>query len=535
MKASDSTQILDRWTSHFRQLLNHSNPTDPSFLSEVPQLSVSHELDSVPTIEEVIKSIAALKNHKAAGPDNIPAELLKYGGIEITTQLQQLFQCCWESGCVPQQFKDGKIVTIYKKKGAKSLCSNSRDITILSTAGKTLARIMLMRLLSHIAERILPESQCGFRRETSTTDMVYVARLLQRVASKPVFYASNDATGPGITFNYRLDGNLFNNARMRAKTRTSTILVVELQYADDAAFVSHTQQGLKSTLDAIVDSYTRVGLVVNTNKIEVLYQRTGHNAPVDDPNIEIDGNALKVVPHCTYLASVLSSDCTINDEITRRIALASTAFGRLSYRGFYNHNLTLSTKRYHIKKLERFHIHYLQRILGIHWWDKIPHTAIRQRMNIPCLEEILIQRQLRWTGHIIRQPTNRLLRIVIYGELYNGQRTVGRPKKRIKDHTKDSLKKFNINPAALEREASDRKQWRSTLQRGAYYFRDDYEKKAEACRARRHTQQRPHLGQHSKHEAGGDQTGLDAPRSDLETSLIPKHLESEYVITHNAI
>ncbi|XP_076031906.1 uncharacterized protein LOC143019809 [Oratosquilla oratoria] len=146
---TDSTQILDRWASHFRQLLNHSNPTDPSFLSEVPQLPVSHELDSVPTIEEVIKSIAALKNHKAAGPGNIPAKLLKYGGIEIATQLQQLFQCCWESGCVPQQSKDRRIVTIYKKKGDKSLCNNIRDITILSTAGKTLARIMLMRPLSH--------------------------------------------------------------------------------------------------------------------------------------------------------------------------------------------------------------------------------------------------------------------------------------------------------------------------------------------------------------------------------------------------
>ncbi|XP_076043634.1 uncharacterized protein LOC143026750 [Oratosquilla oratoria] len=244
---TDSTQILDRWASHFRQLLNHSNPTNPSFLSEVPQLPVSHELDSVPTIEEVIKSIAALKNHKAAGPDNIPAELLKYGGIEIATQLQQLFQ----------SLHDGTNAVVV----AGGRRSDPFEVSTGVKQGCVLAPILFNLFAAVVTQ---------------------------------VFYANNDATGLGITINYRLDGNLFNNARMRAKTRTSTISVIELQYADDAAFVSHTQQGLKSTLDGIVDSYTRVGLVVNTNKTEVLYQRTGHNAPVDDPNIEIDGNALKI-------------------------------------------------------------------------------------------------------------------------------------------------------------------------------------------------------------------------------------------------
>jgi len=39
---------------------------------------------------------------------------------------------------------------------------------------------MLNRLLTHVAEVILPESQCGFRRGSFTIDMVFVARLLKK-------------------------------------------------------------------------------------------------------------------------------------------------------------------------------------------------------------------------------------------------------------------------------------------------------------------------------------------------------------------
>ena len=45
-------------------------------------------------------------------------------------------------------------------------------------AGKVLAKIMLTRLLEHMVDLVLPESQCGFRRGRSTID-IFVARQLQ--------------------------------------------------------------------------------------------------------------------------------------------------------------------------------------------------------------------------------------------------------------------------------------------------------------------------------------------------------------------
>ena len=77
------------------------------------------------------------------------------------------------------QWKDAKLVAIYKNKGDRTECGNSRGISLLSVAGKILARVMLARLLTLVADLVLPESQCGFRSSRSTIDMIFVARLLQ--------------------------------------------------------------------------------------------------------------------------------------------------------------------------------------------------------------------------------------------------------------------------------------------------------------------------------------------------------------------
>ena len=71
------------------------------------------------------------------------------------------------------------IVHIYKKKGNRQSCDNHRGISLLSIAGKILARVLLNRLLDHLEQGHLPESQCGFRSGRGTTDMIFAARQLQ--------------------------------------------------------------------------------------------------------------------------------------------------------------------------------------------------------------------------------------------------------------------------------------------------------------------------------------------------------------------
>ena len=79
---------------------------------------------------------------------------------------------------MPQNWKDAIIVPIFKK-GSRKECGNYRGISLLSTAGKILARIILNRIEENMCTLILPETQCGFRRNCSTIDMVFSLRQIQ--------------------------------------------------------------------------------------------------------------------------------------------------------------------------------------------------------------------------------------------------------------------------------------------------------------------------------------------------------------------
>ena len=91
-----------------------------------------------------------------------PPEILKHGGKPLLTVLFRIFTICWNRRCLLDDFRDSKIITLYKNKGDRRDCNNYRGIPLLCIAGKVFARLLLPRV-RQIADRILPESQCGFR------------------------------------------------------------------------------------------------------------------------------------------------------------------------------------------------------------------------------------------------------------------------------------------------------------------------------------------------------------------------------------
>ena len=87
-------------------------------------------------------------------------------------------------------------MTLYKNKGERNDCNNYRGISLLIIVGKVFTRIILIRL-QKLAERIYPDSQCGFRAEQSTIDMVFSLRQLQekcREQHMPMYIAFIDLT-----------------------------------------------------------------------------------------------------------------------------------------------------------------------------------------------------------------------------------------------------------------------------------------------------------------------------------------------------
>ena len=158
--------------------MNSSNPTDPTILDELPQLPIVIGMDALPTLEEVKKAIDSLKNGKAQGPDGIPREIYKCGDEDLCRALLSIFHRCWHSGEVPKQWLRAVVTTLYKKKGEKASCSNYRGLSLLDVAGKIFAKVMATRFNHHLAEKILPDSQCGFRDDRSTSDTIFVCKQL---------------------------------------------------------------------------------------------------------------------------------------------------------------------------------------------------------------------------------------------------------------------------------------------------------------------------------------------------------------------
>ena len=117
---------------------------------------------------------------KAVGPDGLPAELMKVLADE--GELNTLGK--WWGGGVPQQWKDATIKVLHKKKD-RTECDNYRGISLMAHAGKALLEVIAGRLSDYCKrEDILPEEQCGFRRQRSTVGMMFVVRRLQEQARK---------------------------------------------------------------------------------------------------------------------------------------------------------------------------------------------------------------------------------------------------------------------------------------------------------------------------------------------------------------
>ena len=83
------------------------------------------------------------------------------------------------------------------------------------------------------------------------------------------------------------------------------------------------------------------------------------------------------------------------------------------------------------------------------------------------MHTVLKLAQLRWTGHVIRMPDERLPKKVFYGELQEGKRSQGGQKKRYKDTLKASLKDFDIPIGSWEQTAQERSKWRGLINKGA--------------------------------------------------------------------
>ncbi|KAK9401924.1 RNA-directed DNA polymerase from mobile element jockey-like [Crotalus adamanteus] len=317
---TEKTLILQLWAEHFHFVLNRPSTINNEAIDRIPQVDMNYSLDALPSEAETSQATNQCSSGKAPVSDAIPAEVYKAGRAVLVEKLTQLFRSFWKQGSIPQKLKGASIVHLYKRKGNRQVCNNYRGISLLSVAGKIFARVLLNHLIDHLEQGILPEIQCGFRKERGTVDMIFAARQLQEKCQEQ--NCEPYATFVDLT-------KAFDTVSCEGLWRIMSkfgcpdrfILMVRQFHDGMVARVlsNRSEQEMQVSMDKFTATCDNFGLFINTKKTEVMYQ-PAPKAQYQEPTITVKGQKLHAVDQFTYLGSTLSRAVTIDIEVNCRIA-----------------------------------------------------------------------------------------------------------------------------------------------------------------------------------------------------------------------
>ena len=176
--AQDKANMLNRF---FIQQSEHSvadsPPTTPPIRTTPDITSTLHTITTSPA--EVESLLKQLNTKKSPGHDGIPTRLLKEAAAELAPSLAVLYNLSFQTGDIPQDWKDATVSPIHKK-GAKTSPTNYRPISLLSITSKIQEKIVYSRLYKHILP-YLPPHQSGFRKHDGTE--LQLARLVHQISA----------------------------------------------------------------------------------------------------------------------------------------------------------------------------------------------------------------------------------------------------------------------------------------------------------------------------------------------------------------
>ena len=402
-----------------------------------------------------------------------------------------------------------QVVTIFKK-GDTQKISNYRPISLLNIAYKLYASIIQKRLATYI-DPMISRTQFGFRHSRSTTHALYVARRLQDISeqsgdtvimtlldwekafdrmahsrmiealermnipvklrnviagffSDPKFYVTHDQTvstsktqAAGIRQGCPLSPYLFVlvmtvmfkdihdeiNVDI-CNCRLDRINFSEILYADDTLLVTKNTKGMNKLIHAIERESAYYGLKHNQSKCCVLVMNGNNRIKF------LDGSSVPQVDEVTYLGGTLTSQVSVANEVSNRIAAATSTW--MSLRIFWKQAhcsagnkirifdavvksrllyglQTLEIPDAQMSRLEAFHYKGLRQIVRMETTFmnrantnnevlRRANLATRSRNNpnnaVCRISETLKYQRIALTGHILRQDHSHPLRNVSF-------------------------------------------------------------------------------------------------------------------------
>ena len=178
LNATNQQERIKLWKQNFENLL--WNP--PKVTHEPIFRIISKQLDiklGAFTLEELDSVFRKLKNRKAAGLDEIPPEVWKIR--QFNDILLRHCNAVYNQNPIDRWMKG--CILPFPKKGNLGLAQNYRGITLTSIAAK-IYNALLWNRIEHIIDKFLRKNQDGFRRNTTTSQILTIRRILEGVRAK---------------------------------------------------------------------------------------------------------------------------------------------------------------------------------------------------------------------------------------------------------------------------------------------------------------------------------------------------------------
>jgi hypothetical protein len=207
-----------------------------------------------------------------------------------------------------------------------------------------------------------------------------------------------------------------------------------LEFADDIVLISNASHDMQIVLDRLAVEVERFGMCFAPSKCKVLLQ----DLQGAEPALTLAGDTLEIVDHFIYLGSCVTAGGGVGEEISHRIARARAAFANLKhlwrrrdirlilkgriYRATVRAILlygceTWPLRAEDVRRLSVFEHRCLRSIARIWWQQRASNYTVRQKVlgsDSPTLGETISLHRLRWLGHVLRMPAQRLPYRVLY-------------------------------------------------------------------------------------------------------------------------
>ena len=490
---SKTQDILETWKVYYEEYFNISVP-DTGKEDNRPNQEEDEGQDEEIKMIEVETAIKRMKTGKAAGYDEIPPELIKYGGDQMKQWIHNIFQEAWQTENIPEDWKNNIIIPIHKK-GETTKCENYRAICLSSIVFKLYTSILEKRLRKQI-ENKFSEEQSGFRPSKQTQDHIFTIRTIAEKAinrQRNLYLAFLDLKAAFDTVSkievystlnklkvntklqkviksvcnevrgvVRLKGKKSKTFEMKnglkqgdslspllfiaimdqvlkqckSKTKKHTvgnwkmqpIYTQALLYADDVVLIADTKEELQNVVTVWADEIKNKGMTLNVSKSKWMKITKGGES--EDLDISWEGKQVEQVTEYTYLGVKICNNGKIEQEINNRISKANNIYYQLNntilgkkeintktklqvYNSIYVPTLTYGSESWIINKriesrITASEMKCLRKIQGVTKRDKLRNQNIRNQLQTKPVVENIIEKSLKWIGHVIRMKDERI-------------------------------------------------------------------------------------------------------------------------------